>query len=193
MKEYFDICDEYGNPTGETVERSIAHRDGIPHRTAHVWITRIDDGVRQILLQKRSKNKDSFPEMYDTSSAGHIPAGNEPAESAVRELKEELGLTAKPDQLKYAGSFHVKYELPFHGSMFRDNEYVSVYVYDADVRIEDVHIQEEELEGVEWFDLDEVYSECSQKRRDRFCVPIEGLEILKGWFEANLTADNIRT
>ena len=32
--EKIDICDERGNPTGETVDRKIAHRDGILHRTA---------------------------------------------------------------------------------------------------------------------------------------------------------------
>ena len=34
--EIFDIIDKYGNPTGQTVERSIAHAEGIPHRTAHL-------------------------------------------------------------------------------------------------------------------------------------------------------------
>ena len=38
--EYLDIVDENGNSTGETVSREIAHRDGIRHRTAHVWIVR---------------------------------------------------------------------------------------------------------------------------------------------------------
>lgn len=32
--EIFDIIDENGNPTGKTVERSIAHAEGIRHRTA---------------------------------------------------------------------------------------------------------------------------------------------------------------
>ena len=178
MPEYFDICNENGQPTGEIVERNIAHRDGIPHRTAHVWITRMENGRRQILLQKRSMNKDSFPGMYDTSSAGHIPAGDEPAISAARELQEELGLTAEPGQLEYAGFFHAEYAIPFHGEMFHDNEYVTVYVYDAPVKEEDIRIQEEELEAVEWFDLEEVYRDCSQGVRDRFCVPTEGLEIL---------------
>ena len=36
--------------------------------------------------------KESFPGMYDTSSAGHIPAGEEPLPSALRELSEELGM-----------------------------------------------------------------------------------------------------
>ena len=34
--EILDICDELGNPTGKTVEREIAHQQGILHRTAHV-------------------------------------------------------------------------------------------------------------------------------------------------------------
>ena len=29
--EWLDIVDEYGNPTGEKVERSVAHSKGILH------------------------------------------------------------------------------------------------------------------------------------------------------------------
>ena len=90
--ELLDIVDEKGNPTGETVPREVAHREGIRHRTAHVWIFRRRGGVVQILLQKRSDNKDSDPGCYDISSAGHIPAGRDYIPSAVRELKEELGV-----------------------------------------------------------------------------------------------------
>lgn len=70
--EIFDVIDKDGNPTGETVTREQAHTEGIPHRTAHIWILRKKEGRIQVLLQKRSKNKDSFPGMFDTSSAGHI-------------------------------------------------------------------------------------------------------------------------
>lgn len=38
MEEIFDIIDTQGNPTGETVTREKAHAEGIPHRTAHIWI-----------------------------------------------------------------------------------------------------------------------------------------------------------
>ena len=99
--EYFDICDEFGLPTGEIVDRESAHRDGILHRTAHVWIVREKTQGYDILLQKRSMDKDSFPGLYDTSSAGHIPAGSEPLPSAIRELQEELGVDATPEQLIY--------------------------------------------------------------------------------------------
>ena len=92
MAEYLDIVDENGQPTGEIIERSAAHREGIPHRTSHLWLVRELDNQIQILLQKRAMTK-SFPGCYDISSAGHIPAGQDYIPSAVRELKEELGLS----------------------------------------------------------------------------------------------------
>ena len=48
MAEYFDVCDEQGLPTGEIVERGDAHKNGVPHRTAHVWLTRKEGGRQQI-------------------------------------------------------------------------------------------------------------------------------------------------
>ena len=83
----------------------------------------------QILLQKRSQNKDSFPGKFDTSSAGHIQAGDEPLESALRELKEELGISAPPEQLHFAGTFPISFAKEFHGKMFRDEEIAFVYIY----------------------------------------------------------------
>ena len=105
MEEYFDIVDENGNPTGETIERKEAHRKGILHRTAHVWIARRRNDRVELLLQKRCQDKDSFPGCYDISSAGHIPAGADYIESALRELKEELGIDATGDMLQECG-FH---------------------------------------------------------------------------------------
>ncbi len=97
--EIFDIVDEKGIPTGETIERTQAHEKGVRHRTAHIWIVREQDGKAQLLLQKRSAEKDSFPGRFDTSSAGHIQAGDEPEESAIRELHEELGIRAAKEDL----------------------------------------------------------------------------------------------
>ena len=60
MKEYLDIVDENGNPTGKTVDREIAHAEGVPHRTTHLWLLRKKDRAVQILLQKRAEIKSSF-------------------------------------------------------------------------------------------------------------------------------------
>ena len=124
--------------------------------------------------------KDSFPGLYDTSSAGHIPAGEEPLPSALRELKEELGIEARPEELAFAGTFHIRYEKVFHGGLFRDNETASVFVYQGTVDAEALTLQESEVESVAWFDLESVYTEI-QTSRDRFCVPKEGLEVLRDY------------
>ena len=91
-EEYLDIVDGEGEPTGRTKARSLVHRDGDLHRTSHVWIARRKGGRLQLLLQKRSRNKDSHPGCYDISSAGHIPAGSDFEDSALRELCAVLGI-----------------------------------------------------------------------------------------------------
>ena len=178
-EEIFDIVDENGQPTGERVTRSQAHADGVRHRTAHIWVLRENGDKTEVLLQKRALNKDSFPGRYDTSSAGHIQAGDEPLESAIRELSEELGLQVVPEDLHFAGTFPIQYEKEFHGKPFKDNEIAFVYVYDEEVGIDNITIQEEELDGVEWFELEEVYRACQPPRDEKFCVPMGGLEIVR--------------
>lgn len=183
--EIFDIVDENGIPTGDTVERKEAHREGICHRTAHIWVIRengVTNGTKtyDILLQKRSANKDSFPGRYDTSSAGHITAGDEPITSALRELQEELGIVATQEDLTFAGTFRVRYEKEFHGQLFKDNEIAFVYVYSRPVDLSTLTLQEEEVECVEWFDLETTYHECLTHNQ-KFCVPINGLNTLRNY------------
>ena len=167
--EIFDVIDKDGNPTGETVTREQAHTEGIPHRTAHIWILR---------------KKDSFPGMFDTSSAGQIQAGDEPLESALRELEEELGIHATPEQLHFAGTFPISFAKEFHGKMFRDEELAFVYIYDQPVDITELILQKEEVEAVEWFDLEKTYEECKYCR-DTFCVPSGGFEVVMKYLREN--------
>ena len=185
--EIFDIIDENGNPTGKIVERSIAHAEGIRHRTAHIWIIRRKNGRTEILLQKRSRNKDSFPGKFDTSSAGHIQAGDEPLESALRELKEELGIHAVPEDLQFAGKFPISFAKEFHGKMFRDEEIAFVYIFNEPVNTDELILQTEEVESVQWFDLEEVCEKC-EKYRDIFCVPTGGLEVVRKYLDKVKTA-----
>ncbi len=185
MMEYFDICDEKGIPSGETIERSEAHAHGVLHRTAHIWVTRSVNGKRQVLLQQRSFQKDSYPGLFDTSSAGHIQAGDEPLESALRELQEELGIEAKEEQLHFAGTFRIRYSEEFYGRPFHDNEIVFVYVYQEPVNIDELQIQKEELECVRWFDLEEVYEACLKNRED-ICVPAGGLKVLMNYLSIQI-------
>lgn len=178
--ELFDIVDENGIPTGKTVERSRAHAEGIRHRTAHIWIVKKENNRTYVLLQKRALNKDCFPGRFDTSSAGHVKAGDEPLHSALRELQEELGIEAAEEDLKFLDTFLVSYVKEFHGKMFKDNELAFVYVYTKPVDISRLTLQTEEVETVEWFDIEEVYEQC-RRHNQKFCVPMDGLKLVRAY------------
>ncbi len=180
--EYLDIVNEQGYPTGQRIERSIAHAEGILHRTAHIWVIRKVNDRNQVLLQKRSYEKDSYPGCLDTSSAGHISAGDEPLESALRELSEELGIHAKPEDLTFMDNFRIQYEKEFHGKLFCDNEVVFAYAYEQPVDLSDIQIQKEELESVDWFDLEETIREC-EKKNPLYCVPPGGLKTVQKYLQ----------
>lgn len=90
-------------------------------------------------------------------------------------------------QLEFVGNFRIAYEKEFHGKMFRDNEIAFVYIYSQPVDETKLILQKEELETVEWFDLEEVYASC--KNHDpKFCAPTGGIEVimrkLRGEIEA---------
>lgn len=155
MAEYLDIVDEDGNPTGQVVSRTQAHAEGLCHRTSHVWIVRKRGDAVQVLLQMRCAAKDSYPGCYDISSAGHIPAGDEFVGSALRELREELGVTAAPADLHECGLRRFHFEAEFHGKPFKDNQVSKVFCLWLDREAEDFNVQKSEIDYVKWFDLEE--------------------------------------
>ena len=190
MSEFLDGVDERGLPTGEVVSREEAHRCGIRHRTAHVWIVRIRDGRLQILLQKRSDEKDSYPGCYDISSAGHIPAGVDFVESALRELREELGVQASPEELELCGQRQIRFEELFHGAMFRDNQVSNIYLLWLDRDEEEFVIQKEELSCVKWFDYEECLA-AVQANTIPHCIIVEELEMVRAQAERSCDAGKI--
>ena len=178
-EEIFDIVDENGRPTGATATRTEAHASGLRHRTAHIWVVRMHEGRRQVLLQKRSACKDSNPGRWDTSSAGHIDAGETPLPSARRELAEELGIRAEEKQLAFIGTFSHRDEDVFYGKPFLDDEVSFVYVYDAPVDIATLVLQSDEVERVAWFDAEQVLA-AVRACDPAFCLCPEGLEMVLG-------------
>ncbi|HSY54547.1 MAG TPA: NUDIX domain-containing protein [Opitutaceae bacterium] len=89
-EEFFDVVNERDEPVGRATRREV-HARGLLHRAVHVLV---DDGAGRIFLQKRSMKKDTSPGRWDSSSSGHVDAGEDYDTTAVRELGEELGLYA---------------------------------------------------------------------------------------------------
>lgn len=176
--ELFDVLTEEGEKTGVVRERGVAHRDGSPHATSHIWVVRKNGrGGYDVLLQKRSAGKDSYPGCYDISAAGHVPAGDGYLESAVRELREELGIEAEADSLYFVGIHRGKFEEEFYGRMFRDYEISRVYAYDRPVEEARLRLQPEEVEGVLWMDLDECMERVAGQTMPT-CIYLDELEML---------------
>lgn len=175
--ELLDIVDEQGNPTGQTVERETAHREGIRHRSSHVWLFRRRGGRVEVLLQKRSRKKESFPGCYDISSAGHIPAGEDYISSALRELREELGVEAEAGELQYCGTRFIYYEAVFYGELFIDRQVSNIYILWHDCEAEEFTLQEEEVEEIKWLDFEECV-ELVRQNRIPHCIMMEELEML---------------
>jgi len=86
--EYFDVVNE-DNVVVRQELRSVVHRTGLWHRGMNIFLFTPDG---KLLVQKRSKDKDTFPSALDCSVSEHVKAGEEYAQTAVRGLREELGI-----------------------------------------------------------------------------------------------------
>lgn len=178
--ELFDVLDEHGERTGIVRERGVVHRDGSWHASVHMWIVRPNDrSGYDVLLQRRSMNKDSNPGCYDISSAGHMSAGQEPMEAAIREIGEELGITAAPEDLTYIGIHRGVFDGNFYGRPFHDREYSYCYLYTRPVDIESLHLQAEEVESVRWIDYDELVTAVQGGTLPN-CIYPDELEMIRG-------------
>lgn len=176
--EVLDIVNENGIPTGQTVERKKAHAEGIMHRTSHVWLVRKRDNRTEILLQKRCDTKDSFPGCYDISSAGHIPAGVDFAASAVRELKEELGVEVSENELIICGNRIINCDEVFHGKPFHDRQYSRVFALWCSLNESEFHLQAEEVASVLWIELEKAIDAVKENTIPH-CICAEELMMVK--------------
>jgi isopentenyl-diphosphate Delta-isomerase len=88
-EEIFDVVNERDEIVGCAPRREV-HRTGLKHRAVHVFVF---NARGEVFLQKRSMSKDSSPGLWDSSASGHLDCGEDYDTCAVRELREEIGLT----------------------------------------------------------------------------------------------------
>lgn len=186
--ELFDVLDESFEPSGVVRERSIVHERGDWHRTVHVWVVRRTENSFEVLLQKRAAHKDSFPGCYDISSAGHMQAGEDYGYSAVRELFEELGISAEENELTLLGTHITKCDSQFYGKPFINREHSRVYLYDATGRTLQLTLQPQEVEETRWME----YASAGERMRTgelQNCIQTAEWELLGKWYENGKTGN----
>ena len=163
--EYFDVLDENGYKTGKTKLRQDVHRDGDWHRGISVYIV---NSKGDVLLQKRSQNVDKYPNMWNVSSGGHVDAGEDSITTAIREVKEELGVDITEEQLELLYTTKSSY-IPKPG--FIENEIIDVYLVKADIKVEDVILQKEEVSDVKYIAIKEFRDMIERRDKDLIIYP----------------------
>lgn len=162
MDELIDILDEQGNITGNTCMKSKAHLKGYWHLCIHVWLYTKEG---EVLIQKRIQTKDTFPNKWDISVAGHVGAGENLHSAAQREVLEEVGLSVNLNDLQFIGNFFIDIK---HNEFLIDREYCHVYITELKNSIEDLCLQEEEVAEVELIPLSELKERLVEKEEFNF-------------------------
>lgn len=152
MDEIIDIVDENNDLTGITKSRNDAHREGLWHRLINICIY---NSKGEILLQLRSKDKMIYPDMWDISVAGHIGAGEQPLNAALRETGEETGLNAKKEDLDF---YKIRPEEYQKGDV-NMKEFLYIFLLKYDGGISKLKIQKEEVQEIRFMPIIEVEEE----------------------------------
>jgi 8-oxo-dGTP pyrophosphatase MutT (NUDIX family) len=137
MAELWDIYDENRVKTGRTVERGQPMAPDDFHIVVNAWLT---DGNGQWLISKRAPNK-PYPNMWECTG-GSALAGEDSLTAALREVKEELGITLNADAGRL---FHTQQR---RGGKWPD--FADTWIFDCDIPIENVVLQENETCDAMW-------------------------------------------
>lgn len=130
--EVWDVLNKNRELTGEKIIRGEKMNKKQYHLVVHVWIKNKNN---QYLISKRTPNK-VFPLMWE-STGGSAISGDSSLSSALREVKEEIGITLTPSKGKCVYSFKREYT--------HCNDFVDVWLFEEDISIEDVIYQEDEV------------------------------------------------
>jgi len=109
------LVDEYDNTLGYKSKESAHKGDGILHRAFSLFIF---NDKKELLIQKRSRQKQLWPLFWANSVCSHPRKGEDYNTAIQRRLKEELGI-ATPLKFLFRARF---------GEEGSENELCSVYI-----------------------------------------------------------------
>jgi isopentenyldiphosphate isomerase len=172
--EYFDVYDENGNKTGDVVERKEAHTKGICHKVVHVWVINSNN---EVLLQKRSKDKDLNPDMWYVSLGGHIQSGEDNKQTIIREFNEELGLDISSEINDVSYLYTFKEVIIANDGAFIDHSFYDVYILRMELNLDELILQDDEVQEVKFLKYDD-FKLAVQNRDKEFWIHEEGFSML---------------
>ncbi len=151
MEELIDVLDENGIKTGRVLPRSEIHKKGLWHK---IVVTAIINSNNEILMQQRSYKKIRESGMWDISVAGHVSAGENTLDAAVREIEEEIGIKVNNKELEYIFSYS---ENQIASIDYIDKQIHECFILKKDnLKVENINIQESEVEQIKFVSIDEL-------------------------------------
>lgn len=169
-RDYVDVMNENGQPSGIQKLRRIVHATGEWHSSIHIWLIRGED----VLLQMRSKEKESFPGLYDVSVAGHVDAGESVLEAAIRESGEEIGYVPTAEELHYVGCRRLIIRHPERA--FISREFNHIYIL-RDSESKSYIPDKYEIEYLQWKSLKDISSDLLENN-SKYCIEYEELSMI---------------
>ncbi len=146
QSDLINIVNEKNELTGAQETWGNVHKKALIHRSVHIWIYN-ENG--EVLLQLRSKEKFTFPDLWDISCAGHVDLNEDPKASALRELEEELGLKINPVELVFKEI--IKEEKAYNG--LSENEFCYIYLLNYNGKAQELILQKEEVQDAKFFNI----------------------------------------
>lgn len=176
--ELLDVLDENGNKKGITKTKEEIYKNGDWFRSVHIWIINDD---KELLLQRRSPNKTTYPNLWAVSVSGHVSAGETSMDAVLREIKEELGIDIIPEQCEYL--FTIRRQNIFDNCINR--VYDDNYLVKLNIDVNSAKIQETELNEIKYFNIDNL--KTMLENRDPHFVPLDlEKETLFSFLEATM-------
>ena len=147
--ELVDILNTNGSLTGEIKLKSEAHKKGLWHASTQIWIYTPDN---KVLIQKRTANKDTYPNLWDISVAGHLSAGDSPISASIREIQEEIGLNISAEALQFLKTIK---NSKHPNKAIIDNEFNHLFLCYTAININELKLQPDEVAAVELLSINE--------------------------------------
>lgn len=150
--ETFDVLNCRGEKTGEVIGRDEAHATGTWHGAFHCLILFERDNRAHALFQKRSSQKKIAPGKFDVSVGGHYASGEDALIAGPREIREELGLHVRFQELAPLGRRVFVYCFT---PGVTEYEFQDVYLLRRDIHPGALALQKEEVAGVIEMDVEQ--------------------------------------
>jgi 8-oxo-dGTP pyrophosphatase MutT (NUDIX family)/protein-tyrosine-phosphatase len=150
--ELVDVLNQDGSRTGRVADVDTIHTEGLWHNGVHGAVY---TSSGELLMQRRSKTIIYNPGVWDFTFGGIVAAGEEPEETLLRELREEMGIAAKDSQVSKLFVWHYNHYWPHYALHSRVLTHTYLIKMKGPI---DLKLQRKEVSDAKYLPLNEAAS-----------------------------------